>query len=238
MTGMILVLAGIVDQAAELFATELASSVEVSLVTCTDLASAPLNLLHPNFAASTITVRGETLSVDRVAGVVNLLPAVFPYELIFYDEAERDYQASEFHALLTFFLSSLTCPVINRATATSLSGPFLNPFGWRRLARSLGIAVADIEVRSDAFVNPLVVTAGRESIEVVCLGDRVISPSDTVADAHTRSLARHAGVEYLRALFVRDANGGLEYLTAHTTPDVTSAATRAAIADYFTARHR
>jgi hypothetical protein len=233
---MILVLASIIDEVAAAFVKELASDADASLITCTDLAAAPLNLHHPNFDASTITVARETISVGRLDGVVNLLPVVLPDELIFYDEAERDYQAAEIHALLTFFLSSLACPVINRATATSLTGPFHDPLGWRQLARSLGIAVSRIAVRSDAFSNPFTVAADDRSIEVGCLGNRVIAPSDTVADAQTLILARHGGVEYLRAVYIRGASGDVRYLTAHTTPDVKSAPTRAAIADYFAAR--
>jgi hypothetical protein len=233
---MILVLSSIIDEAAAAFARELASDATASLITCTDLACAALNLHHPTFDASTITVTGETISVGRLAGVVNLLPVVLPDELIFYDEAEREYQAAEIHALLTFFLSSLPCPVINRATATSLTGPFHNPLGWRQLARSLGIAVSRIAMRSDAFANPFTVPADGGSIEVECLGNRVIAPSGTVADAQTLTLARHGGVEYLRAVYVRDASGDVRYLTAHTTPDVKSPPTRGAIADYFAAR--
>src|SRR5437016_3011803 len=111
---MILVLASLIDEAAASFARELASDAAASLVTCADLASGPLNLRHPDFDASTITVSGETIPVGRIGGIVNLLPAVFPDELIFYDEEEREYQAAEMHALLTFFLSSLGCPVLNR----------------------------------------------------------------------------------------------------------------------------
>jgi hypothetical protein len=233
---MILVLASIIDAAAASFAKELASEAAASLITCADLASAPLNLHHPNFDASTITVGGETVPVLDLAGVVNLLPAVFPDELIVYDEAEREYQAAEIHALLTFFLSSLACPVINRATATSLTGPFPNPLGWRQLARSSGLAVAPMELRSDAFANPFTVPADRGAIEVECLGNRVIAPSGTVADAQTLTLARQGGVEYLRAVYLRDASGDVRYLTVHTTPDVNSAPTRAAVADYFAAR--
>jgi hypothetical protein len=235
---MILVLASVIDEAAASFATELALRQAASLVTCADLASAPLNLRYPDFAASTITVRGESISVDYIAGVVNLLPTVLPDELVCYDEGEREYQAAEIHALLTFFLSSLGSPVINRATATSLGGPFLNPLGWRRLARSTGIAVASVELHSDAFADPFVLSSDVDLIEVTCLGNRVISPSGTVADEQTLTLARRGGVEYLRAVYTRDDSGALRYVTAHTIPDVRSAATRVAIGDFFAAALR
>lgn len=233
---MVLVLASILDEPVVDFARELASHTAASLVTCADLASAPLNLCYPNFDASTITVSGNSVSVGRLAGVVNLLPVVLPREISFYDEAEREYQAAEMHALLTFFLSSLACPVINRATAMSLTGPFFNPFGWRQLAHSLGMPLAKIEMRSDAFVNPFALLAANKSIEVTCLGQRVIVPSNTMADEQTLALAQHGGVEHLRATYLRSENGDLRYLTAHTIPDLNSAPTRSAIADYFAAR--
>jgi len=233
---MILVLASIVDEAAAAFASELGSATVASLLTCADLASAPLNLHHPNFEASTITVGGEAISVGLLTGVVNVLPVILPDEILFYDEAEREYQAAEMHALLTFFLTRVACPVINRATATSLTGPFLNPFGWRQLARSLGIAVANLQMRSDPSVNPFAVPAGSDSVEVACLGSRVIVTSNTLADERTIALAQRAGVEYLRVVYLRDGNDDLRYLTAHTIPDLSSAPTRAEIAEYFARR--
>src|SRR5207249_1798929 len=163
----------------------------------------------------TITVGGEAISVGLLTGVVNVLPVILPDEILFYDEAEREYQAAEMHALLTFFLTRVACPVINRATATSLTGPFLNPFGWRQLARSLGIAVANLQMRSDTSVNPFAVPAGSDSVEVACLGSRVIVTSNTLADERTIALAQRAGVEYLRVVYLRDRNDDLRYLTAH-----------------------
>jgi hypothetical protein len=232
---MILVFASIVDENAAMLVDCLAARSAVSLMTCAELAAAPLHLCHPNFSDSVITVSGRPVGVGRLAGVVNLLPVVFPGELIFYDGAERDYQAAEFHALLTFFLSSLACPVINRATATSLTGPFHNPLGWRLLARSIGLATMPVTTRSDTFTNPFSAPANG-AITAECLGSRVIASSDTEADAQVLTLARQAGVEYLRATFVRDSGQVLRCLTAHTIPDVKSALTCAAIADYFSAR--
>ena len=233
---MILVLASVIDAAAASFATELAAGTAASLMTCADLASAPLALRHPDFETSTITVDGKTTAVTAIRGVVNLLPVVFPSELVFYDEEEREYQAAELHALLTFFLSSLACPVLNRATAASLTGPFPNPLGWRQLARKEGIPVTNIEMSSTKFANPFVVPSGAQSFEVTCLGGRVLGPPRPELDLWTLRLASLGGVEYLRAVYTCAGSDKSRLLSASTVPDVTSTLIRAALIDYLASR--
>lgn len=233
---MVLVLASIFDRAAASFATELAFRTSASLVTCSDLALAPLSLEHPSFDTSTITINGERLAVPQFRGVLNLLPVVFPDELLFYDEAEREYQSAEFHALLTFFLSSLRCPVVNRPTAASLTGPFASQVGWRQLARAEGLPVSKVKITSGSFVNPFVITAGTESIEIACLNGRVIGSSHGNLSNWTINLAKRGDVKYLRAIYTRGGDGDSRLLTAITVPDVTSGPTRAALIDYFVSR--
>lgn len=235
---MILVVASIIDQAAAALANELASTGEASLFTISDLACAPLNLQHPDFAASTITINGRITSVGVLTGVVNLLPAVVPDEVGFYAPEEREYQAAELHALMTFFLASLPCPVINRATAVGLCGPVHSPLGWRQLATSMNIPLTFVELDSDAFVNPFTVRAGSEYFEIACVGDRVISPTGSVADEQTVALAKRADVVYLNAVFSRETPNSPRLLTAKSLPDVTLPATRLAIKDYFAARRQ
>ncbi len=231
-------LAALGDDEAAAFADDLACEGPACLVTCLDLASAPLNLCHPEFGTSTITLKGKTLRLDRITGIVNLLAAVRPEELLFYDEAEREYQAAEIHALLSFLLASVKAPVVDRATAGSLSGPFPNPLGWRRLAQQLGLPVAAIDIDSADFRHPFGPSAGLTAVDVACVGGCVVTPTGTDADGHTLALARAGGVEHLRASYLRDDEGRLRLQAAHATPDHRSAATRAALARYFAAARR
>jgi len=230
---MLLVLASIVDAAAAAFAEQLADAAAVSVITCRDLAEHATNLRFPGFEASSLTVRGQVLPVATITGVINLLPAVFPGELVFYPPEEQEYQASEFHALLAFFLTALAVPVVNRASALSLNGPFANPLGWHHLARDLGLPVAAIRLDSDHFINPFAVPAGAEAVEASCLGGQLIAPSGGAAGAHTLALARAARVEYLRAVYLPAARGRVRFLSAHVAPDLRHAATRQALWDYF-----
>lgn len=229
---MILVLARIADRAAVTFAGDLAGVTAAALFTCRDLAEQPLALHHPDPQRSVLTAGGRTIPLSAVRGVVNLLPTVLPEDLSFYPPEERDYQAAELHALLTALLSALPCRVVNRATPAGLTSPFNDPLGWHRLARRLGIPTAHLAIDSDAFVNPFVAPPGTDRIEVSCLDGSVITPSGTDADRHTETLARVAGVEYLRAFYaLPDGEPALH--SAGTIPDIRHPATRRALIELF-----
>jgi hypothetical protein len=230
---MLLLLASVGDAAAMAFAEEMPSAMAAAVLTCRDLAEHRLELRHPDFQASTLTVRGQTVRVPEIDGVINLLPAIFPGELVFYPPEEQEYQACEFHALLTFFLSALTCPVVNRPSSVSLTGPSPDPLGWYHLASRLGIPITDIALDSDNFTNPFAAGAGPDTLQVACLAGRVITSSGGPADAFTRSLARHANVDYLRAAYTCADDDGPRLLAAHTTPDLRDRATRRALVDFF-----
>jgi hypothetical protein len=231
---MILILASIVDAAAAAFAEEFAVSANVSLMTCRDLAASRIALRHPNFAASTLTIGGREISVREITGIINLLPAVFPEELVFYPPWEQEYQAAEFHALLTFLLSNIDRPVINRPAAGSLAGPIVNPVAWYHLAWRAGIRVSSISIDTTDFINPFAASlVSATAFEVSCLGGSILSPSETAADHDTLALSRLANVEYLRAVYEKAANGNPELVMIRTVPDLSSDATRRALIDFF-----
>lgn len=224
---MILILASIADEVAAGFAREFPAAA-ARVVTCLDLAMAPGALHHPRCEASRLTIGGEVVPLGRIRGVVNLLRGVDPGELLCYAEEEREYQASEFHALLTFLLSALPCPVVNRPTPLSLSGPVLNPLGWYYLARDAGIPLVGITVESAAPASPFPALAGG-MIDVSCLGGVLIRSSGTPADEWTLRLARQARVEYLRARFSAPSHDALRFYSADGVPDLRCGATRQAL---------
>src|SRR5262249_52485625 len=142
-------------------------------------------------------------------------------ELVFFPLEEREYQAAEFHALLTFLLCSLPCPVINRPAAGSLSGPFLNPIGWYHLAQRLEIPVSSIRIDTENFVNPFAARHADSLITVTCLGDRVITPSSgTEADQDTLALSCQAKTDHLTAVFEANTAGRPELAAVRTIPDL------------------
>lgn len=229
---MILIVASVVDEAAAELAEKISSSAAVSLLTCRDLAQGRLALRHPDVLSSTFTVSGHEIPARSTRAVVNLLPAVFPDELFFYPQSEREYQAAEFHALLTFLLASLPCPVINRPTSMSLTGPYASPLGWYHLAGRLGVPVADVHFNSEQFANPFANPPRGESVEVTYLQGKILSAATGEVVDYTQALARAAGVEYLRATFTRRGEG-VQLLSVSTVPNVRDQETRRALKQFF-----
>jgi len=229
---VILVLASLADQDAVAFAKEFADAAAISVLTCRDLAEDHTVLRYPDFASSTLTINCRKIAIGEIEGVINVLPAVFPEELVFFPPEEREYQAAEFHALLTFLLSSLPCPVVNRPAAGSLSGPCLNPIGWYHLAQGLGIPVSPIRLDTDNFNNPFAARRADPIISVTCLGDRVIAPSGTTGDRDTIALSRQAKVDYLTALYTASEAGRPELAAVRAVPDLRDGVARRALIDY------
>ena len=220
---MILILASIADTHAVSFAGEFNGS--ASVLTLNDLARGPIRLFHPDFEASTITVEGRTISVREISAVLNLLPAVMARELVMYPEEERSYQAAEMRALLIFFLSSLSCKVIPRATPMSFSGPVQNPAAWLAAAESAGIPLASLSASSEGRN----LTGGNGSpIESVSVGDDLVVRSGTPADDYTATLARRLGLPYLRAVYRRE-EGEVRFAGADSYPDIRNPRTRSAL---------
>jgi hypothetical protein len=221
---MILIVASIADEAAAAFAGEAAAS----LFTCYDLAVSKSALRYPDFHNSIISLKGKELAVTEITAVLNLLPAVFPGELFFYPEEEREYQSSEFHALLTFFLTALPCSVINRPSTMSLSGPYINPMRWSEAAVRAGIPLSKMTIENThppdgGFYRR------KDLLTIECLGGTIISPSYTIADDYTRALVKNSNVEYLKVFYDREH---FSFERAQSIPDVKDPQVRKLLINY------
>jgi hypothetical protein len=225
---VIVILAAMRDDDTASLASELPA--RAAILTLAELAAERSCLHDPGFERSTVTVEDDEIGVGEIAGIVNLLPAVLPDALTIFDPNEREYQASELHAWLLFFLSALRCPVVNRPTPLSLNGPVQGGLGWFALARASGVPVSAVSVGSS---EPDTSPEEGDVVEVACVGGVVVSPSGTAADRNTLQLARRANLEYLSARYVRDGGTRLLFAGASSIPDARSAPDRAALADYF-----
>lgn len=83
----------------------------------------------------------EPVAVDRLRGMLCLLPAVYPSELPHIEPGDREYVAAEMTAFLVAWLTSLPCPVLGRPTPLSLTGPLLRQEQWLREAARAGLPV-------------------------------------------------------------------------------------------------
>ncbi len=201
---------------------------EAEVLSLEDLAASPSTLCDPGFERSELTVSDRRVGVRELTGVVNLVPTVLPGLLTFYDETEREYQAAELHAWLSFFLSALACRVVNRPTAISLTGPALSALSWLRLAHAAGITTTPLYLESQN-IGPALRSPVPGGADVVCIGGHVVSPTGSVADDIVLKLAAAVGVNYLRAWFDEDDR----LLGATSVHDLRPEQTRRALASYF-----
>jgi hypothetical protein len=140
-------------------------------------------------AGGTAVVAGDRVPVSTLTGVLTRRPAVLAEELDRLAAEDRDYVAAELNAFLVAWLAALPCPVVNRPTPRSLSGPGWTSLHWRAAAARAGVAWgADGGDRHDV---------------VVCGGECVGARSDDEEGA-ARALAREAGVELLGLSFAGD----------------------------------
>jgi hypothetical protein len=155
-----------------------------------------------DFENGNLVANGVVTPVRRINGVVTLLQCVTDYELFKIEEVDRKYAASEINAFLVYFLSRLTCRVLNRPSAYCLSGPSWHPTQWMWACRRAGIPTETALASSAPLVaKPESEPDFRRSISIVgdsCLG------GDSPYSANVAQLANFARVEFLTARFTTD----------------------------------
>ena len=198
---MILVLASHHDQAARALVERWPVGGAV-LMTCQDFLTEGWAFFPKSPEDSVAVAGGRKIRCDSVGGVLTLRPCVLEQELTGIDPRDRQYCCGEINAFLIAWLSSLPCAVLNRPTATSLSGPNWSPERWVLEAGRLGIPV---EARTRSVPAAASGEAAREAespVQHVCmLGGRALSGADPILEEWTARLAKRAGVELLETRF-------------------------------------
>jgi hypothetical protein len=158
-------------------------------------------------------VDGERVPVSQIRAVVTRRPAVLAEELAAIEPADRAYLAAEMNAFLVAWLSALPCPVLNRPTPRSLSGPAWTALHWAAAAAEVGVHwVAEP-------VGP--------THDVVVCGSACLDARSAGETAAARALAQRAGVELLG---VRFCTAGV--CAATTIPPLDTHDIRAAVLDH------
>lgn len=163
--------------------------------------------------AGVAVIGGERVPVSEIQAVVTRRPAVLAQELTAIEPTDRAYLAAEMNAFLVAWLSALPCPVLNRPTPRSLSGPAWTALHWAAAAAEVGV---------DWVAEPV----GPTSDVVVC-GTACLGARSTGEDETARALARCAGVELLG---VRFCSAGA--CAATTIPPLDAHDVRAAVLDH------
>ena len=218
---MIVIFASRFDKSASSLA-ERWKNYDASLLTCEDLSVAGwrhfLNSESTNFAV----VSGQIVDVADIDAVLIRWPGVFAPELIQIAADDRDYVANEMMAFLVSWLSSLTCPVINKPTPVNLSGPAWRLEQWTNAAARLGIPVKTARRHVARNMNAAPAPEPSDTT-VIVVGDRCFGDVDPLLLEQSRQLARAAGVSLIKVSF-----SGLEagsFLTGvDLVPDLTEEA--------------
>jgi hypothetical protein len=132
----------------------------------------------PDDGEDTTVVAGARVLDTAISAVVTRCSWVPPHELSHILPSDRAYVAAEMTASLAAWLAGLRCPVINPATANSLSGPRWQPERWTMLAASLGLRALPVVRRAVPGLMPSRPRAsapvGFEQASVTVVGPRVI----------------------------------------------------------------
>src|SRR5262249_56128954 len=123
---MLAILAGRLDVGARALAARW-SGLDARVLTPDDLCSAGWRYRPVTPGASVAVVAGERVAARAIRGVLVRLSRVDPGDLAFVAPDDRPYVAAEITAFLVAWLSSLTCPVVNRPTPSSLPPPPRRP---------------------------------------------------------------------------------------------------------------
>ena len=219
MNAFFVVIASRTDAAAAHFAAGAGSLVR--MMTPADLSQPGWSLHFPGTGPSTAVIAGEPVASGTIAGVLTRLPAVTEHDLPHIIAADRAYVAVEMTAFLLAWLTSLSCPLVNRPSAQCLSGPYWREAQWIRAANRLGIPAvpAMLGTRRTRRVHD----EGEDgTTSVVVIGRQHVGTADPVLVAHAHALADAAGVELLSVRF--DGEGpSARFVAASMWPDLDDA---------------
>jgi hypothetical protein len=163
---------------------------------------------------------------------VTCLPGVSELELLHIIPADRPYVAAEMTAFLLSWLSTLTCPVVNRPSPTCLSGPYWRPEQWAHVAAQIGMRVQPVHRRAAWAAGSA--PAAQESLTVTVVGERCLGRADDTVMTGAQRLAKAANVDML-AVRVSGPGSDATFLGANSCPDLSCQETADAVLEYIEA---
>jgi hypothetical protein len=233
---MLVIIASRHDAAAPALA-ERWSAHNAALLTCEDLSVAGW-CHHLNAAGvSTAVISGRVVATTEITGVLTRLPCVTESELAHIVPADRAYVAAEMTAFLTFWLSELVCPVLNRPTPVCLMGPNWRTERWIHAAAQLGIPVCPSYRQATLTADVSADVSKQRPIALTVVGHRCFGEGDAMLTMHARRLAAAAGVDLL-TVYLSGSESGARLLGAELWADISSPDIANAILDYLCGESR
>jgi hypothetical protein len=205
---------------------------DAQLLSCLDLSVTGWRHYLDDRNASTAVIGGRVIGLDRITGVLTLLPCVTADQLSHIVPEDRAYVAAEMMAFLVSWLSELTCPVLNRPTPACLMGPNWHPEQWVRAAAGIDIPVRPIRRRVALTTNLVSEDVELSPTTVTVIGGRDFGDVDSALAMHARKLAAVAGVEML-AVHFDGPRTDARLVGADLRPDLSSPEIGDAVLEYF-----
>jgi hypothetical protein len=200
---MLVVLASNNDPVAQVLVARWADQGAV-LLTCADITQPGWRYSLPCDRETRATIGGRRVDMDDIRGVLNRLPFVNPAELTNIIPSEREYVCVEITAFLTWWLSQLKCPVLNRPRAAGLMGPNWPLEQWVTTAVQLGIPTRPTmrQLSPARGVEPSPDVPTLNTVTVV--GPHCFGTNEATLADQARRLAQAAHVDVLAAHFTRE----------------------------------
>jgi hypothetical protein len=209
---------------------------DVGVVTAGDLSLAGWRQHLHGIDQDAAVVGRKLVPQKEITGVLTLLPCVFEQDLVDIAPEDRGYVAAEMTAFLLFWLSRLQyqCPVLNRPTASCLSGPNWRREQWIHAAARAGIPVKSLRRHAalSAFANE---EAEPSSATVTVVGRRIFGDVEPDLHRQARRLADLAGVELLSVRFSGPERGA-SFVSADSSLDFSDEALADEVLAYLRSR--
>lgn len=231
---MIILIASHHDKIAEALVTRWRAH-DARLLTCEDLSMVGWRDYQSASKASTAVVGGQEVTLKEISAVLIRLPGIWEQELLHIVPIDRAYVAMEMTSFLVFWLSRLKCPVLNRPTPASLSGPNWRLEQWTYIAARIGIPVRPVRRCIARETKGFPEDPKETPFTVTVVGDRCLGTVDESLTIQARQLADAAKVDLLAVQFSGPEPGSL-FVSAHVWPDFAIDEVADAVIDYFQQR--
>lgn len=174
---------------------------------------------------------GLPLISHDILGVLTRMHCVHEDDLRHIIPTDRAYVAAEMSAFLLAWLFALKCPVLNRPTPTSLSGPYWRHEKWIFTAARLGIPVAP-SCRTAIFQANQILTPESGGVTVTIVGSKHFGQVDPILVEQAHSLAKAVGVDLLSIRFSGHEPGSF-FMSASLDAGIVNEDKAVAILEYF-----
>jgi hypothetical protein len=214
----------------------------VRLLTCQDLSISGWRCRVSDLQGSAAVIDGLEVKSTEISGVLTRLQWVAEQELTDIVAEDRAYISAEMSAFLVFWLSGLTCPFLNRPSASSLIGPGWGREAWNSAASRAGMRTNPIRRQSSlADANLASAAAGNlqaqgpgNAIVLTVVGDTCLGDVD---DALKQQALRLAEIAHMNFLNVRFGSAAVDadFVGVDIFPDIDDETVADAALGYFAA---